>query len=504
MAVPVVAIVGRPNVGKSSLFNALAGRRIAIVEPTAGVTRDRVSALVKADDRYFELVDTGGMGIRDADNLTAQVERQIEAAIDEAQVILFVVDGRLGLRPLDEQVAQRLRYVTKPILCVANKCDTPELDAEAAEFYKLGRGKLVCVSAKQKRGLTELVQLILERLPAEEEQPNLEVRLKLAIVGRRNTGKSTFINSLAQSERMIVSEVPGTTRDSVDVRFERDGKVFVAIDTAGVRKKKSVESDIEFYSIARAERSIRRADVVLLFLDPRGRISKVDKQLAEYILEQYKPAIFVVNKWDLMVPMPTGKFGDYLRDTFPSLNFMPIAFITAKSGKNVQTVLNLAQNLYKQASARVSTGELNRVIRLAVQQQSPPLRQNRRPKIYYGTQVTTNPPTIVLFTNGPELFDPTYQRYLLTTFRDHLPFREVPIKLFLRHRRRGEQPPIEDSGRAPVERKEQPREKAADGKRERAKEARPDLSGLKFRSTLSEEELERDRGRYESELWKDI
>jgi GTP-binding protein len=492
MAVPVVAIVGRPNVGKSSLLNALAGRRIAIVEPTAGVTRDRISALIKTDERFYELVDTGGMGIQDVDNLTAQVERQIEAAIDEASVILFVVDARLGLRPLDEQVATRLRYVTKPILCVANKCDTEELEAEAAEFYRLGRGKLVCVSAKQKRGLEELQNLILERLPpADEVQPDFEVRLKLAIVGRRNTGKSTFINSLAKSERMIVSEVPGTTRDAVDVRFERDGKVFVAIDTAGVRRKKSIESDIEFYSMARAERSIRRADVVLLFLDPQGRISKVDKQLAEYILEQHKPAIFVINKWDLMVPMPTEKFGNYLRATFPSLDYLPIAFITAKSGKNVQTVLNLAQNIHKQASARVSTGELNRVVRQALAEQAPPMRQNRRPKIFYGTQVASNPPTIVLFTNGPELFDNTYQRYLLKTFRDHLPFSEVPIKLFLRHRRRGEQPPDEQA--------EQPTPL-----RDGTQETRPDLSGLHFRSTLTEEELERDRGRYDSELWKDL
>jgi GTP-binding protein len=194
--------------------------------------------------------------------------------------------------------------------------------------------------------------------------------------------------------------------------------------------------------------------------------------------------------------MPTEKFGNYIRATFPSLDFVPIAFITAKSGKNVQTVLNLAQNLYKQASARVSTGELNRVVRLAVAQQQPPLRQNRRPKIYYGTQVTTNPPTIVLFTNGPELFDKTYQRYLLKTFRDHLPFSEVAIKLFLRHRRRGEQPPVEDEERSAT--------KAPPPKRERPKEGRPDLSGLKFRSSLTEEELERDRGHYDSELWKDI
>ena len=498
MSVPVVAIVGRPNVGKSSLFNALAGRRIAIVEPTAGVTRDRVSTLIKSEDRFFELVDTGGMGVQDVDNLTAHVERQIEAAIDQAHVILFVVDGRTGLVPLDEQVTARLRYTSKPIICVANKCDTMEQDANTAEFYKLGRGKLVCVSAHQKRGLDELGQLIQERLPAPEDiQPEVDVKMKIAIVGRRNTGKSTFINSLAESERMIVSEVPGTTRDSVDVRFERDGQTFIAIDTAGVRKKKSIENDIEFYSTARAERSIRRADVVLLFIDPRTRISKVDKQLAEYVLEQHRPAIFVVNKWDLMVPMPTEKFGHYIRGTFPTLDYLPIAFITATRGKNVQAVLNLAQNLFKQASARVTTGDLNRVLRKAILDQPPPLRQNRRPKIYYGTQVANNPPTLVLFTNGPELFDNTYQRYLLKTFRDSLPFSEVPVKLYLRHRRREDQVPLEDSP-VPKENKPAPR------KEEPSARITTALSTLKFKSSVSDEEMERDRSKYDSELWRDM
>jgi GTP-binding protein len=483
VAVPVVAIIGRPNVGKSSLFNALAGKRIAIVDRTAGVTRDRVSALIRAGNRYFEVVDTGGMGIHDVDNLTAQVERQIEMAIDQADVILFVVDARAGLTSLDEQVATRLRYVTKPILCVANKCDTPEIDPQAAEFYKLGRGKLVCFSAKQKRGLGDLQEHILARLPRlDQETPDLDVAMKLAIVGQRNTGKSTFINSLAQSQRVIVSEVPGTTRDSVDVRFERDGKVFIAIDTAGVRRKKSVQTDIEFYSLARAERSIRRADVVLLFLDAQKQISKVDKQLAEYILAHHRPAIFVVNKWDLMVPMPTEKFGNYLRGTFPNLDFVPIAFITAKRSKNVYPVLNLAQNLVKQTSARVTTGDLNRVLRQALTQQPPPMRQNRRPKIFYGTQVATNPPTIVLFTNGPELFDSTYQRFLLKVFRNQLPFKEVPIKLYLRRKRREDRSPLEDTkDRVGV-----------------------DISRLRFQSTVTDEELERDRGRYDSELWKDL
>jgi GTP-binding protein len=455
VTLPVVAIVGRPNVGKSSLFNWLAGRRIAIVDPTAGVTRDRVSTPVPLGDRWIELVDTGGIGIVDADNLTAQVEQQIQAAIEAAHVILFVVDARAGVMPLDEEVARRLRGVGKPVILVANKCDTDELEPHAADFYRLGHDPVIAVSAHQGRGRGRLLRLIEERLPREvhDEAAPAEVAMKLAIVGRRNTGKSTFINCLAQSERMIVSEVPGTTRDSVDVHFQRDGKTFIAIDTAGVRKKGSVKDDVEFYSLARAERSIRRADVVLLFFDAALKVSKVDKQLADYVLEQHKPAVFVVNKWDLMIPLPTGKMADYLHATFPSLDFVPIAFITAKAGRNVHAVLNLAQNLFKQAAARVSTGDLNRVVRGAVEATPPPLRQNRRPKVFYATQVDVKPPTIVLFTNGPELFDNTYRRYLLKTFRDQLPFHDVPIKLYLRRREKPDEAAPEDRPAAPAGRR---------------------------------------------------
>jgi GTP-binding protein len=500
MAVPLVAIVGRPNVGKSALFNCLAGRRISIVDPTAGVTRDRVSTLVEADGRYFELIDTGGIGVEDTDNLTAEVERQITTGIEEADVILFVVDIRAGLMPLDEEVGRRLRYVTKPIVLVANKCDDLSMAPLANDFYKLGRGKALAVSAEQKRGRDVLLRAVLDNLPPPEkdERPR-DASLKLAIVGRRNVGKSTFINSLTTADRMIVSEVPGTTRDSVDVRFERDGKQFVAIDTAGVRKKKSISSNLEFYSLARAERSIRRADVVLMFLDPRVRISQVDKKLTEYILDQYKPAIFVVNKWDLMKEsMPTEKFATYLRTVFPMLDYVPIAFITAKSGKNVYKLLNLAQHLQKQSSARLGTGELNKVLREALDAQPPPLRQNRRAKVYFATQVSSDPPTVVLFTNGPQLFDNTYERYLTKFLRDHSPFAEVPIKMYLRAKKRDELPPAEDTvlESGTVSRKK-PKPKPK-------KLGSPDLSKLRFKSEVSDEELDRDAKATESELWRDL
>ena len=445
MALPQVVIVGRPNVGKSSIFNWLARKRLAIVDDTAGVTRDRVTYLMCERDRYFELVDTGGMGFEDPDNLTEKIEHQIQAAIDSATVVLFVVDTRLGVTPGDLEVARRLRYCTAPVLCVANKTDEPTMDTAADEFYKLGRGKLIRVSTLQNRGRQDLLDAFydfmptpLDRMPDQPEEAE-EPSMKTAIVGRRNVGKSTFVNTLAQAERMIVSEIPGTTRDSVDVRFELDGKAFVAIDTPGVQRKKSLASDIEFYSTHRAERSIRRADVVLLFFDASQRISKVDKQLCDYVAEQYKPCIFVVNKWDLLSDtLPTEKWVAYLHDTFRTMWHVPIAFITGQTGRNCKALLNHAQMLFKQVRVRVSTSQLNRVLREAVQANAPPVHQNKRPKIYYGTQVGTEPPTLVLFCNDPNAIAEPYRRYLLGVLRDKLSFSEVPIKLYLRRRPTGD------------------------------------------------------------------
>jgi GTP-binding protein len=434
MKLPVVAIVGRPNVGKSSLFNMLAGKRISIVEPTAGVTRDRITYTVEVGDRFVELMDTGGMGIIDHDNLTDDVEHQIRLAIEQAAVVLFVVDMRDGVMPLDQHVAEKLRGANKPVIFVANKADEPKIDVNVGDLFALGYGEPIAVSANSKRGRDELLAAIQHKLPA--DSPTVAPatpELKVAIVGRRNVGKSTFINSLAESDRVIVSEVAGTTRDSVDVRFERDGKAFIAIDTAGVRKKKSLASDIEYYGMHRAERSIRRADVVLHLFDPRLRISRVDKQLAEYILDNHKPAIFVVNKWDLAKDkIPTEKWADYLRKVFPMLDYVPIAFITATKGKNVYRLLNLAQQMHKQAGKRARTGELNRVLKEAMTANTPPVRFNRVPKMYFAAQVATHPPTVVMVTNGPDLFDRTYVKYLTKVVRDSFEFGEVPIRFILK------------------------------------------------------------------------
>jgi GTP-binding protein len=448
MALPKVVIIGRPNVGKSSVFNWLAGRRIAIVDDVAGVTRDRVSTLVQygdeSDPRFFEAIDTGGIGMVDRDDLTEHVQRQIETAIAEADLILFVVDIREELMPLDQEVASRLRYANTPVILVMNKADHPGLDDRGGEFYKLGRGKPIAVSVQQNRNKNPLLKLIAGMLPDRDDGKPVDATMKIAVVGRPNTGKSTFINTLARAERMIVSEIPGTTRDSVDVRFELDGLPFLAIDTAGVRRKAKIRDNLDFYSMHRAERSMRRADVVLLLLDPTQGISRLDKQMADYIAKQYKPCIFTVNKWDLMTgdPGPSGqtmgRYANVVQHAFRSMNYMPLAFITAQTGKNVKALLNLAQSMFKQAQRRVGTGTLNRVLHEAIEAHPPSMKENRSPRIYYATQVDVAPPTVVLFVNHTSLFDATYQRYLLNVFREKLPFHDIPIKLYLRARTQSE------------------------------------------------------------------
>lgn len=456
MPLPKVVIVGRPNVGKSSLLNWLTGRRIAIVDPTAGVTRDRVGALAQLggeeDSPFVELIDTGGIGVVDRDDLSEHVERQIQAALDEADVVLFVVDVRDGLMPLDEEVARRLRYVDRPVVLVINKADDPRRDDDSHEFHKLGRGTPVFVSTHQSRGKHDLWRLIAEKLPPDDgADRSADEPMKIAVVGRPNTGKSTFINTLAQAERMIVSEVPGTTRDSVDVRFELDGLPFVAIDTAGVRRKAKIRDDLDFYSLHRAERSVRRADVVLHFLDPMENVARLDKQLADYVAKQFKPIIFVINKWDLVLANAEeegntgGRIANMVQHAFRTMSYAPLAFITAKTGKNVKALLNLGQAMYKQANRRISTSTLNKVLRAAVDANPPPVRENKTPKIYYATQVGVAPPTIVLFVNRPGLFDAPYQRYLLNTFRQKLPYKDIPIKMYLRARTQTD--PSERGGR---------------------------------------------------------
>jgi GTP-binding protein len=435
--IPKVVIVGRPNVGKSTLFNWLVEKRIAIEDPTAGVTRDRLVQRLMLEDRVVDLVDTGGMGFDDPDGLTAKIDAQIESGLGDAAVVLLVVDVRTGLVPADVEVARRVRRSGAPVLLVANKADDPKFDPEAHDFDALGFGPPLAVSARQHRNRGDLVEAIVERLPeAWPDEPDVVdlPEMKLAIVGRRNVGKSTFVNALAREERVITSPVAGTTRDSVDVRFEVDGHSFLAIDTPGLRRTKSRNTDLDFYSTHRAQRSIRRADVVLLFFDAEEPVGKVDKQLAETITEEAKPVVFVVNKWDLYAADVRRKeWADYLREQFRMMPWAPVAFATAKSGRNVKAVIDVAQRLFRQSRTRVPTARLNAVLREAVETNQPPADTRGRPvRLYYATQVEAAPPTIVISTSAPRSVSEPYKRYLLNTFRKALPFHEVPIRLLLR------------------------------------------------------------------------
>ncbi len=437
MALPVVAIIGRPNVGKSSLLNCIARRMISIVEPTAGVTRDRVSHVCEVEGVYFELVDTGGYGIDDKDNLREDVERQIHHAVDAAHWILFVVDVRDGIVPLDEEVAELIRRHRNRVTLVVNKVDQPHLLTGVSDFARLGFGDPIPVSATQNVNRRELIEHIVGKVrDAPADAPGDPV-MKIALVGRRNTGKSTFINALAQEERVIVSEVPGTTRDAIDVRFQMSGRTLIAIDTAGVRKKSKLADAIEFYGYSRAMRSIRRADVVLFFIDATVPVGQVDKKLAQLIVGENKPCMIVINKWDLAVGRASSDaYGDYLAKTLPNLDFAPVAFTTAKDGRNLQSTIDTATALFNQARHRVGTGELNQVLNTALAERTPSPKRGVKPvRIFFATQVATQPPTIVCFVNDPSLVRQEYQRYLQNRIREHLPFAEVPVRLIFRGRR---------------------------------------------------------------------
>lgn len=438
MSLPRVAIVGRPNVGKSTLFNRLTGSRIAIVEPTPGVTRDRVSAVARLSgdegERAVELTDTGGIGVVDRDDLGPAVEREITRALERCDLILFVVDARAGLTPPDMEVAARLRKLGRPLVLVCNKVEGERLAWEVDAFRRLGLGgEPVAISAQNGEGIAELCDEIQRRLPPpapDEGAPR--PAFKLAIVGRRNAGKSTLVNALAGEERVIVSDVPGTTRDALDVTVEKGGECFTLIDTAGVRKRTKHADAIEFFSFARSYRAMRRADVVVLLFDATERISAVEKRLARYIRDHYRVVILGANKWDLVREgLEPEDFRAYLDQELPGLSFAPIAFLSAKTGLNVDGTLALARELAQRASARIPTAELNRVLARAVESRSPGSR-GQRVKIHYATQAETAPPTFVLFVNDARLVGKDYLRYLENRLRELTPLAEVPLRFVVR------------------------------------------------------------------------
>ncbi|MEK7484027.1 MAG: ribosome biogenesis GTPase Der [Planctomycetota bacterium] len=434
MSKPTVAIIGRPNVGKSSLLNKLANARISIVEETPGITRDRVSTTIRVGAQIFELIDTGGIGIVDNQDLEEQIYTQIDIAIHDAQLILFMMDIRDGVTTLDLQIAQKLRNKNKSVLVVLNKCDSPHFEQDASDFYRLGFGEPVAISVTHNHQIDLLKTLILERIPKYSKENEKKAEMKIAIVGKTNTGKSTFFNKLVGSERMIVSDIPCTTRDSVDMRFQKDGKTFVAIDTAGFRKTRAVDGTFDYYSQKRSEKSIRRADVVLFFIDAVEPITKVDKQIANYIRDEHKPIVIVINKWDLAKGLPTSEYEDYLHKALRGLAFAPVVFVTAKDGKHVQSAMDVAQSIWKQAQARVSTPVINQVLGEAYKRKKPAPVKGEIGKLIYGTQIDICPPTLVLFINKLGLIPSPYVRYLENQFRKVLPYPEIPIRILFRER----------------------------------------------------------------------
>ncbi len=439
MALPVVAIIGRPNVGKSSLLNALAGAMISIVEPTAGVTRDRISTFIGRDDHYFELIDTGGYGIVDSDQLSEHIEQQILQAIESAQLVLFMVDIRDGLVPLDKTIARLLRKNDLDVIGVANKADTARMFPAAGEFSKLGFGEFLCVSVKNNLNKAVLLDKIFDKLATLGPGRPAEPVMKVAIVGKRNAGKSTLVNAMVGSERVIVSETPGTTRDAVDVRFEKDGKTITVIDTAGIRKKNKMADSIEFYSYVRVTRSIRRADVVMFMIDAAVPVSQVDKKLARFIAEEHKSCIIIINKWDLAKDSATtDDYQEYLTKLLPGLKYAPIAFTTATEAKNVQSVLDLAAEIFKQTTMWIPTAKLNKAFEIIKQEKIGTAKGKKKgwPKIYYVTQIAVNPITILMFVNRPELFEENYRRFIINRLRTMLPIEEVPIRLLARPHRK--------------------------------------------------------------------
>ena len=436
MSKPLVAIVGRPNVGKSTLFNKLIGRRLSIVEDTPGVTRDRIYADAEWLTHSFTLIDTGGIEPASEDIIAVQMRRQAELAIETADVIVFLVDGREGMTAADEEVAAMLRKSNKPVVLAVNKLDAPKFNDAIYEFYALGLGDPIIISAGQGLGLGDMLDEVCAHFPEETEEEG-EHPLNIAVVGKPNVGKSSLVNAILGEERCIVSNIPGTTRDAVDTLFTVDGEPFVLVDTAGIRRKRSVEDEtIERYSVIRSLAAVRRADVVLIVVDAEQGLSEQDVKIAGYVHEEGKPSVLVVNKWDL-IEKDTNTMNKFKKDMQVDLAFMdyvPFLFISAKTGQRVNKLLAAAKESYAQSIRRITTGTLNDIVNEAISMTEPPAMSGKRLKIYYATEVSVQPPTFVIFVNDEALVHFSYKRYMENYFRKTFGFAGTPIKIIFRNR----------------------------------------------------------------------
>lgn len=430
MAKPVVAIVGRPNVGKSTLFNRIVGERIAIVEDSPGVTRDRLYGTGEWLGTEFSVIDTGGIEIT-SEPLIEQVRQQAEVAIDEADVIIFVVDARQGLTGADEDVAELLYRSNKPVILAVNKIDDPKHEEQLYEFYSLGLGVPYPISGAHGTGIGDLLDEVVRRFPQEDRSDYDESVICFSIIGRPNVGKSSLVNAITGQNRVITSEIPGTTRDAVDTKFRRDGQDYVIIDTAGIRKRGKVYERTEKYSVIRAQRAIERSDVALVVLNGEEGIVEQDKKIAGYAHQAGRGVIIVVNKWDA-VEKDTNtmrQFERKIRHHFQFLHYAPILFVSAKTKQRLHSLFPVLQMVAENHSMRVKTSALNNVLTDAVAVNPPPSDRGKRLKIAYGTQVATKPPTFVLFVNDPERFHFSYQRYLENQLRQAFGFQGTPIRM---------------------------------------------------------------------------
>jgi GTP-binding protein len=435
---PIVAIVGRPNVGKSTLFNRLIGRRKAMVDDMPGVTRDRNYGNVDRFEVPFILVDTGGFEPVTNDQLLRQMREQSLLAMEEADVILFVMDGREGLTPADREVAEMLRKAEKPVFHLINKVDGDRHEAAIADFYALGVDEVFTISAEHNRGIGDMMEAVVAALPLRGVVGAEDDVTKIAVVGRPNVGKSSLVNRLLGFERVVANPTPGTTRDSVDTYFTCRGKRCMLIDTAGIRRKGKTVEKIEKYSVMDSLRSIERADVALIVLDAAQGVTEQDEKIAGYAYEAGRGCIFVVNKWDALEKDNTtiGRFVDSIRTEFKYLPFAPIVFVSALTGQRIGKIMAEVENVMSQYSRRVTTSELNRVFSEAVESHHAPMYQGRRVKFYYATQVGTKPPTFVIFTNRPEGVHFSYERYIANRFREAFGFSGTPLRLMFKGRER--------------------------------------------------------------------
>ncbi len=433
---PLVAIVGRPNVGKSTLFNKIVGKRIAIVEDTPGVTRDRIYADADWLNYKFTLIDTGGIEPESEDIIAKQMRRQAELAIETANVIVFIVDGRAGITAADEEVADMLRRCKKPIVLVVNKVDHPKFEDTVYDFYSLGIGTPISISAEQGLGIGDMLDEVVAGFEAiEDEDENKNVGI--AVVGRPNVGKSSLVNALLGQERTIVSNIPGTTRDAIDSPFTWRGNEYTLIDTAGIRRKRSIEDEtVERYSVIRSLAAIRRCDIALIVVDAERGLSEQDVRIAGYVHEEGKASVLIINKWDT-IEKDTYTVEEFKKKMLVDLAFMsyvPMLFISAKTGQRVNKVMEIADYAYQQNTMRISTGKLNDIVNEAVTMNDPPVNNGRRLRIYYSTQVSIQPPTFVIFVNEPDLMHFSYRRYLENYIRKSFSLTATPIHLIIRKR----------------------------------------------------------------------